>query len=39
MPRIARTTAVTLGLFGGVAASHGPQFAQQYRKRLGGAID
>jgi hypothetical protein len=39
MPRIARTTAVALGLFGGVAASQGPEFAQQYRQRLGGAID
>src|SRR5918998_4782546 len=39
MPRIARTMAVALGLFGGVAASQGPEFAQQYRQRLGGAID
>ena len=39
MPRIARTMAVAMGLFGGVAASQGPEFAQQYRQRLGGAID
>jgi hypothetical protein len=39
MPRIARTMAVALGLFGGVAASQGPEFAQQYRQRLGGGID
>jgi Protein of unknown function (DUF2937) len=39
MPRIARTMAVALGLFGGIAASQGPEFAQQYRQRLGGAID
>ena len=39
MPRIARTMAVAFGLFGGVAASQGPEFAQQYRQRLGGAID
>ena len=39
MPRIARTMAAALGLFGGVVASQGPEFAQQYRQRLGGAID
>ena len=39
MPRIARTMAVALGLFGGAVASQGPEFAQQYRQRLGGAID
>ena len=39
MPRIARTLAVAFGLFGGVVASQGPEFAQQYRQRLGGAID
>ena len=39
MPRIARTMAVALGLVGGVVASQGPEFAQQYRQRLGGAID
>jgi hypothetical protein len=39
MPRIARTMAAAVGLLGGVAASQGPEFAQQYRQRLGGAID
>lgn len=39
MPRIARTTALAVGLFGGVVASQGPEFAQQYRQRVGGAID
>ena len=39
MPRIARTTALAVGLLGGVTASQGPEFAQQYRQRLGGAID
>src|SRR5918997_1279123 len=38
MPRIARTMAAALGLVGGVVASQGPEFAQQYRQRLGGAI-
>jgi hypothetical protein len=31
--------AVAMGLVGGVVASQGPEFAQQYRQRLGGAID
>lgn len=39
MPRIARTMALALGLVGAVAASQGPEFAQQYRQRIGGAID
>jgi hypothetical protein len=39
MPRIARTVAMALGLAGGLSASQGPEFAQQYRQRLGGAID
>jgi hypothetical protein len=39
MSRIARTVAFAFGLFGGVAASQGPEFAQQYRQRLGGAVD
>lgn len=39
MPRIARIVAFGLGLLGGVTASQGPEFAQQYRQRLGGAID
>lgn len=39
MPRIARTLSMAFALFGGVVASQGPEFAQQYRQRLGGAID
>ena len=39
MSRIIRIAAFGLGLLGGVAASQGPEFAQQYRQRLGGAID
>ncbi|MFC5486841.1 DUF2937 family protein [Microvirga aerilata] len=39
MPRIMRIVAFGLGLLGGVTASQGPEFAQQYRQRLGGAID
>jgi hypothetical protein len=39
LPRVARSLAVAFGLFGGVVASQGPEFAQQYRQRLGGAID
>ncbi|WP_375460854.1 DUF2937 family protein [uncultured Enterovirga sp.] len=36
---IARILAVAIGLFSGLAASQIPEFAQQYRQRLGGAID
>ncbi|HEY8565982.1 MAG TPA: DUF2937 family protein [Beijerinckiaceae bacterium] len=39
MPRIARTLSFAMGLFGALAASQGPEYAQQYRQRLGGAID
>jgi hypothetical protein len=39
VPRIARTMAFAAGLFGALAASQAPEFAQQYRQRLGGAID
>ncbi len=39
MSRIVRIIAFGLGLFGGVVASQGPEFVQQYRQRLGGAID
>ena len=39
MPRIARTLGLAFGLLGGVAASQAPEFAQQYRQRLGGAVD
>lgn len=36
---IGRVIALALGLFGGLAASQAPEYAQQYRQRLGGAID
>ncbi len=39
MPRIMRIVAFGLGLLGGITASQGPEFGQQYRQRLGGAID
>ncbi len=39
MPRIMRIVAFGLGLIGGITASQGPEFAQQYRQRLGGAVD
>lgn len=39
MASIARTMALAAGLFGGVVASQGPEYAQQYRQRLGGAAD
>lgn len=39
MSRIVRITALGLGLLGAATASQGPEFAQQYRQRLGGAID
>lgn len=39
MPRIARTLAGAFGILGAVVASQGPEFAQQYRQRLGGAVD
>ena len=34
-----RTIAVALGVLGAVLASQLPEFVQQYRQRLGGAID
>jgi hypothetical protein len=34
-----RIVAFGLGLLGGITASQGPEFGQQYRQRLGGAID
>jgi hypothetical protein len=37
--RIVRTAALGLGLLGGVVASQGPEYSQQYRQRLGGSID
>lgn len=36
---IARVLATAIGLMGGLAASQAPEFAQQYRQRLGGAVD
>lgn len=36
---IGRIFAVAMGLFSAIAASQTPEFAQQYRQRLGGAID
>ena len=36
---IIRTLALCAGLAAGVAASQLPEYAQQYRQRLGGAID
>ncbi len=39
MSRIVRIVAFGFGLLGGVTASQGPEFAQQYRQRLGGAVD
>lgn len=39
MSRIVRIVAVGCGLIGGVVASQGPEFSQQYRQRLGGGID
>jgi hypothetical protein len=37
--RIVRIIAFGLGIFGGIVASQGPEYSQQYRQRLGGAID
>lgn len=39
MSRIVRIVSFGLGLLGGATASQGPEFAQQYRQRLGGAVD
>ena len=39
MGRVIRIVAIGLGLLGGVVASQGPEFSQQYRQRLGGTID
>ena len=36
---LSRTLAFATGLLGAVAASQVPEFGQQYRQRLGGAID
>ncbi|MGU3538676.1 DUF2937 family protein [Methylobacterium sp. A54F] len=39
MFRVIRTLGLALGLLGGVIAAQGPEFAQQYAQRLGGAVD
>jgi len=39
LPSPTRIVAFGLGLAGALGASQGPEFAQQYRQRLGGAID
>ncbi|MEZ0172177.1 DUF2937 family protein [Microvirga sp. TS319] len=39
MSRIVRIIAFGLGILGGVTASQLPEYSQQYRQRLGGAID
>ncbi len=36
---IGRVLAMAIGIFSGLAASQVPEFAQQYRQRLGGAVD
>lgn len=39
MFRVFRTLGLALGLLGGGIAAQGPEFAQQYAQRLGGALD
>lgn len=39
MFRVVRVLGLALGLLGGVIAAQGPEFAQQYAQRLGGALD
>lgn len=39
MSGIVRVVAFAFGLLGAVASSQGPEFSQQYRQRLGGAVD
>ncbi|WHO73918.1 DUF2937 family protein [Rhizobium sp. BT03] len=39
MRSIARIIAIVAGLAGGTVFSQAPEFAQQYRQRIGGAID
>lgn len=36
---LGRFTAFALAIVAGIVASQGPEFAQQYRQRLGGAVD
>ncbi|MFZ2100807.1 MAG: DUF2937 family protein, partial [Oricola sp.] len=38
MAWIARTVVVVAGIAGGIVTSQAPEFAQQYRQRLGGAL-
>jgi hypothetical protein len=35
----ARRLALAIGLIVGLIGSQGPEFAQQYRQRIGGALD
>ncbi|WP_243374541.1 DUF2937 family protein [Microvirga solisilvae] len=39
MSRVFRIIAFGLGILGGITASQAPEYSQQYRQRLGGAID
>ena len=39
MFRIVRIFGLALAILGGIAAAQGPEFAQQYAQRLGGAVD
>ncbi|SCB60384.1 Protein of unknown function [Rhizobium aethiopicum] len=39
MGSIARIIAIVAGLAGGTVFSQAPEFAQQYRQRIGGAVD
>jgi len=36
---IARRLALVIALIAGLIGSQGPEFAQQYRQRIGGALD
>ncbi len=36
---LARKLALAIGLIAGLVGSQGPEFAQQYRQRIGGALD
>lgn len=39
MFRIVRIFGLALAILGGIVAAQGPEFAQQYSQRLGGAVD
>ncbi|UMY17776.1 DUF2937 family protein [Methylobacterium organophilum] len=39
MLRVIRTFGLALGVLGGAVAAQGPEYAQQYAQRLGGAVD